>query len=582
MKKLLITFCFLIFLFSSRTLAYISANTTINISSVIIVPDDYATIQSAIDAASEGTTIYVKNGTYNESLTITKTLTILGSEEAPTIIKSPVTSDVVYIRANNLTFARFQIEGCPESFGHGIYLTQSQNCRILNNTILNNQYGIYIWDSSNTTLKYNEMVNNNFNFGVWGLFLSHFLHDIDVSNLVNGRPLYFLINENNKTISAEAGYVAIINSTNIVVKNLNITHNYQGALIAYSTSITLQNFTSLSNYYGIHMLASNSNVIAFSSIGMNQKGVLFDLSSNNDVFKNDVFNNGIGLLFSYSPLLPQRCIENLIHENNIIKNGDGIQAINILNNKFYGNNFSSNNGYGILLSDSSNNIFCGNIFYQNNFGIALQKGSDNIFFNNNFINNTSHAYIENSINLWNSTFPIGGNYWSGFFTSDTDMDGIADSPYPISKDNVDQQPLAGIFYNYTVIWKNREYSIALICNSTVDALGFFLDENKINIKFVGPMDTLGFSRISISKELFETLWGDNFTVLIDGYPPPTQRKWEDNSYVYIFFVYLHPNTQVILAHEFSSKLFLLLISLVFLSVFVKKVILKTKFASLQL
>ena len=33
-------------------------------SKTIVVPDDYATIQEAVDAASEGDTVFVKSGTY--------------------------------------------------------------------------------------------------------------------------------------------------------------------------------------------------------------------------------------------------------------------------------------------------------------------------------------------------------------------------------------------------------------------------------------------------------------------------------------------------------------------------------------
>jgi len=45
-------------------------------AATIYVPDDYATIQAAVDAASTGDTIIVKDGTYSENVDVNKSLTI--------------------------------------------------------------------------------------------------------------------------------------------------------------------------------------------------------------------------------------------------------------------------------------------------------------------------------------------------------------------------------------------------------------------------------------------------------------------------------------------------------------------------
>ena len=59
------------------------------ISADIVVPNDFETIQEAIDAADEGDVIKVLPGTYTEQLNITKSLTIVGSGAKSTIIESP-------------------------------------------------------------------------------------------------------------------------------------------------------------------------------------------------------------------------------------------------------------------------------------------------------------------------------------------------------------------------------------------------------------------------------------------------------------------------------------------------------------
>ena len=58
------------------------------------VPGDYATIQAAIDAASDGDTILIADGTYPESLNIYgKGVTLQGTSEAGTIIDASTFND---------------------------------------------------------------------------------------------------------------------------------------------------------------------------------------------------------------------------------------------------------------------------------------------------------------------------------------------------------------------------------------------------------------------------------------------------------------------------------------------------------
>ncbi|UCE16078.1 MAG: hypothetical protein JSV12_00190 [Candidatus Bathyarchaeota archaeon] len=47
----------------------------------IIVPDDYAKIQWAVGNASDGDTIFVKNGTYYEQMVVNKTLSLIGENK---------------------------------------------------------------------------------------------------------------------------------------------------------------------------------------------------------------------------------------------------------------------------------------------------------------------------------------------------------------------------------------------------------------------------------------------------------------------------------------------------------------------
>jgi hypothetical protein len=57
---------------------------------ILRVPQDYPTIQAAVDAAPEGATILIAPGIYVESITITKDLTLEGSGMEKTILQPPM------------------------------------------------------------------------------------------------------------------------------------------------------------------------------------------------------------------------------------------------------------------------------------------------------------------------------------------------------------------------------------------------------------------------------------------------------------------------------------------------------------
>src|SRR3972149_3775038 len=61
----------------------------------ITVPDDYPTIQAAINGAWEGDTVFVKAGTYSENLTVTKSLSLGGENKAASVVEEVNTALLV-------------------------------------------------------------------------------------------------------------------------------------------------------------------------------------------------------------------------------------------------------------------------------------------------------------------------------------------------------------------------------------------------------------------------------------------------------------------------------------------------------
>ena len=76
------------------------------VSKTIVVPDNYPTIQAAIDNASEGDTIFVKKGVYVENPVVNKSVSLVGEDRDATVID--VTAGLK-VESNNVTITGFTI-----------------------------------------------------------------------------------------------------------------------------------------------------------------------------------------------------------------------------------------------------------------------------------------------------------------------------------------------------------------------------------------------------------------------------------------------------------------------------------------
>ena len=85
----------------------------------IVVPDDYSTIQGAVNAASDGDTISVRNGTYHEKVTVDKPLTLAGENKDNTAIEQLNVSCIGDVHLTNIGINQLDIKNSTSIWATG-------------------------------------------------------------------------------------------------------------------------------------------------------------------------------------------------------------------------------------------------------------------------------------------------------------------------------------------------------------------------------------------------------------------------------------------------------------------------------
>jgi len=88
------------------------------ISQTIVVPEDYSTINEAVNHASSGDTVLVNSGVYHENVWIDKSLSVLGEDSENTLVigeGGANSGNVFTLAADNITLSEFTIESVNHS-----------------------------------------------------------------------------------------------------------------------------------------------------------------------------------------------------------------------------------------------------------------------------------------------------------------------------------------------------------------------------------------------------------------------------------------------------------------------------------
>lgn len=476
-RRIAATLLCLVILFGSVVIIIKIAPTTN--ATTITVDDsggaDYYTIQEAIDAASDGDTVYVYSGIYNENVIVDKTINLTGTGKTSTIIDGGGSGDVLRVTSDGVDISGFKITGSGSSNEEaGIKLINVQNCSIShNNLTLNGRYGVRLDNSDNNsiannyisfndykgvnilssdknTISNNQISNHRYGISLQSSTESNIIsntmvensitfsanrvehwnsHTIDTSNTVSGKPIYYWKDRDGGTVPSGAGQVILAKCTNVTVENQELTNGSVGIYLGFSTKINVINNNVSNNQFGMWIWYSSQNFIKY-----------------NVAFSNEW--DGIHLTSSN---------ENIIINNEVISNiRNGMELTESGENEIISNIASGNKDAGINLWKSNYNKIEANDIYANNYSIKIQfshsfqRSHNNRIFHNNFRDNAYGVIDNDDANFWDNGYPSGGNYWNNYTGTDSysgadqdnyGSDGIGDTPYIIDEDSRDNYPL---------------------------------------------------------------------------------------------------------------------------------------------
>jgi parallel beta-helix repeat protein len=526
--------------------------------------------EDIIGLSITGSSNMIINNTISNNL---QGLSLLGVSSVNNAISGNMITNNTYRNFAPQDTSIFAVIGLP------YYITESVNwiegtsggCLIMgfnntidSNSIKNNARGFTLYGGGNT-FRNNALDGNIYNIalldGSWSFGM--FAQNMDSSNLVDGKPICYWANQHDREVPEDAGFVLMLNSTNITIKNLNITNDRYGIVLADTSNTTITNTTITSCLIGIYITQSSATVSE--SAQTSTRNTIANCKLTNDCA-------GIGVYPGNLTLIQ----ENTISHNQVgIWIGPGSNNNTILENAVTNNTLSSiyrasslseNVSYpfpeqdsippiiewldfGSVILESSNNTVAENTIAYNDFGLTVGNpifGSPggNVIYHNSFINNTYFQVSVGSQNYWNIGYPGGGNYFSNYNGTDnysgpnqneTGCDGIGDTPYPLFF----HYTFGGGVYRYegwayyplmtpwtpgptrvfTINVTNALYKVVFNTNSTITNLQLNrTDPTQPELVFnaTGTPGATGYLNVTIPKVLLNATDKNSWIILVDG------------------------------------------------------------------
>jgi parallel beta-helix repeat protein len=367
-------------------------------------------------------------------------------------------------------------------------LEWSSGHTITGNIFVDGIVGIEIWSTTGCVFRNNSMINSDFSIRVYPTY--QYDNDLDSSNTVDGKPIYYWINAKGATVPSDAAYIVLVGCANIIIENASP----QGIALISTSSSTISRVEMTGRGDGITLLDCSGISILDSILRDHAIGVYLEDCSNNTISGNEISNHttrGMSIgnannnlisgnifadnSYAIAPFQDEVGTGNIIASNNFAKNDYTITVRGSM--EVVGNIFEDNN-QAILLSGGSGSTITQNTFTNNKNALYISAASNNNIYLNNFLSNDrqvtdagmsssqvstqSAKTSSNSIgfvqlvathvsgvnffpppppstNHWDNG--AKGNYWRDYNGSDANGDGIGDTVYYLYENNQDNYPL---------------------------------------------------------------------------------------------------------------------------------------------
>jgi nitrous oxidase accessory protein len=238
----------------------------------------YTTIQSAINAASNGDTLQVSPGTYQENITVNKSVAIVGDLSRTPVIDGGTSGDVITVTSDKAMIKFLTIKS-RDTVSYSCVKINAEEVSVIGNNILDCSYGIHATSGAHgNQIKENDL--ENCTFGAIKIESNdNIVHYNYVHDIYRGLWVWGSVTHN-----------VLSNNTIIDFENEGILMSGSDSWI-YSNVVTGDD-NSVTAEYGIMLMTGTTNALMANTIQDCNYGLfLFNNSSSNKIHHNNFINN---------------------------------------------------------------------------------------------------------------------------------------------------------------------------------------------------------------------------------------------------------------------------------------------------